>query len=156
MPVKPDYLLDASVLAKWFVQEEDSEKAIKIRELLTWGKIRVSTISLARYELGNIFWKHPSKTLDTARKDFEAFSEMEIPTKDIQDTDMLTLIFETARKLGITFYDASYVEEAKSSNATLITADHTLYKKTKNYGNIECLRDWTFHIARKKRSMHRI
>lgn len=150
MPVKPRYLLDSSVFAKWFVQEEDSEKAVEIRDLLTLGKIRVSTISLARYELGNIFWKHPSKTVETAREDFHTFNEMEIPTKIIQDSNMLTLIFETARKLAITFYDASYVEEANSSGATLITADHTLYKKTKDYGNVQYLRDWTTHVTRKK------
>ena len=54
MPGSPLYLLDSSVIAKWFVQEEDSDKALEIRDLFIQKKHRVSTISLLRYELGNV------------------------------------------------------------------------------------------------------
>src|SRR2546429_103598 len=70
MPGSPLYLLDSSVIAKWFVQEEDSDKALEIRDLFIQKKHRVSTISLLRYELGNVLWKHPAKSVESVREDY--------------------------------------------------------------------------------------
>src|SRR6266487_2021323 len=98
MPGSPLYLLDSSVIAKWFVQEEDSDKALEIRDLFIQKKHRVSTISLLRYELGNVLWKHPAKRIESVREDFESLSEMAIPTLDIDDPKVLTRVFETADK----------------------------------------------------------
>src|SRR5713226_4365885 len=109
MPGSHRYLLDSNVIAKWFVQEEDSERAIEIRDLFIEERVHVSTISLARYELGNVFWKHPSKTADAVREDFATLSDLAIPTLDLEDPQVLARIFQTARNLKITFYDASYL-----------------------------------------------
>ncbi len=143
MPGNPHYVLDSSIIAKWFVQEKDSEKAVEIRDLFIREKIRLSTISLARYELGNILWKHPSKTEDNVREDFEALSEMALPTQDLEDPQVLTRAFHTARDLRITFCDASFVAWAEVSKATFVTADEPLYRKTKGRGDVILLRDWT-------------
>src|SRR5438105_2647862 len=109
MPGSPLYLLDSSVIAKWFVQEDDSDKALEIRDLFIQKKHRVSTISLLRYELGNLLWKHPAKRIESVREDFESLSEMAILTLDIDDPKVLTRVFEPARSLEITFHDASYL-----------------------------------------------
>jgi predicted nucleic acid-binding protein len=42
-------------------------------------------------------------------------------------------ILETASKLNLTFYDASYAYLAKTKNLTLITQDKTLQNKTAPY-----------------------
>ncbi len=143
MPGSPHYVLDSSVIAKWFVQEEDSEKAVEIRDLFIREKIRLSTLSLARYELGNTLWKHPSKTENNVREDFTALSEMALPTHDIDDTGVLTWAFHIARNLRINFYDASFVAWAEASKATFVTADEPLYRKVKGRGDVALLRDWT-------------
>ncbi|SRR6266571_2649114 len=142
MPGSPRYLLDSNVIAKWFVQEEDSEKAVEIRELFIKKRIHVSTISLARYELGNVLWKHPSKSAEAVREDFELLSEMSIPTLDIDDSQVLARIFQTARNLGITFYDASYLIAALVSRAVLVTADGKLLGKQKGQNVSVLLHDW--------------
>jgi predicted nucleic acid-binding protein len=142
MPGSPRYLLDSNVIAKWFVQEEDSEKAIKIRDLFIEKRIRVSTISLAPYELGNVLWKHPSKTAETVREDFESLSEMTIPTLDLEDSQVLARVFQTARNLGITFYDASYLIAALVARAVLVTADGKLLGKLKGQNGSILLRNW--------------
>src|SRR5437660_11983721 len=90
MPGSPLYLLDSSVIAKWFVQEEDSDQALEIRDLFIQKKHRVSTISLLRYELGNLLWKHPAKRIESVRQDCESLSEMAIPTLDIDDPTIVT------------------------------------------------------------------
>ncbi len=147
----PHYVLDSSIIAKWFVQEEDSDKAVKIRDLFVRQKIRLSTITLARYELGNVLWKHPSKSLDNVREDFEALSQMALPTLDMEDPRVLTRVFQTARDLRVTFYDASFVASAALSKATLVTADQPLYEKVKGVGDVTLLRDWKGPVRPKKR-----
>ncbi len=142
MPGNPHYVLDSSIIAKWFVQEEDSEKAVEIRDLFVRRKIRLSTISLARYELGNTLWQHPSKTEDNVREDLEALSDMALPTEDLEDPRILAPAFRTARDLRITFYDASFVAWAEESKATFVTADEPLYKRVVGRGDVDLLRDW--------------
>ena len=142
MPGSPRYLLDSNVIAKWFVQEENSDRAIEIRDLFIEKRVRVSTISLARYELGNVLWKHPSKTAAIVREDFESLSDMAIPTLDIVNPQVLAQIFQAARNLGITFYDASYVVAAAVSRTVLVTADGKLLGRLKDRKNIVLLRDW--------------
>jgi predicted nucleic acid-binding protein len=142
MPGSPRYLLDSNVISKWFVQEEDSAKAVEIRDLFIERRIRVSTISLARYELGNVLWKHPSKTAETVREDFESLDEMAIPTMNLEDPQVLARVFQTARNLRITFYDASYLIAALVARAVLVTADGKLLGKLKGPNGSVLLRNW--------------
>ncbi len=150
MPGNPHYVLDSSVIAKWFVQEKDSEKAVEVRDLYIRGKVQLSTISLARYELGNTLWKHCSKTEDNVREDLEALSEMALPMQDLADPIILTEAFHIARDLRITFYDASFVAWAEASKATFVTADEPLCKRAKGLGNAVLLSDWRY-LRRPKR-----
>jgi len=150
MPDSPLFLLDSSVIAKWFVQEDDSDKALEIRDLFIQNKHRVSTISLLRYELGNVLRKHPAKRIESVREDFESLSEMAIPTLDIDDPKVLTRVFETARSLEITFYDASYLTATEESKAVLVTADNRLFGKLKGRKDAILLRDWKTPVRRRR------
>ncbi len=152
MPDNPHYVLDSSIIAKWFIQEEDSQKAAEIRDLFIRGRIQLSTISLARYELGNVLWKHPSKTEADAREDFDALSQIALPTQELEDPRILTEVFQTARNLRLTFYDASYVVWTRISKATLVTADEQLYRKTREREDVVLLRDWKIPTRLKKRT----
>ncbi len=67
---------------------------------------------------------------------------MAIPTLDLEDSQVLARIFQTARNLGITFYDASYLIAALVSTAVLVTADGKLLGKLKNQNGSVLLRDW--------------
>ena len=49
-------VLDASVVAKWFIEEEDTEKAIEIRDKFVRGEIKILVPSLLIYEIGNVFF----------------------------------------------------------------------------------------------------
>src|SRR5207245_7675989 len=152
MPDSPIFLLDSSVIAKWFVQEDDSDKALEIRDLFIQNKHRVSTISLLRYELGNVLRKHPAKRIESVREDFESLSEMAIPTLDIDDPKVLTRVFETARRLEITFYDSSYLTATEESKAVLVTADKRLFGKLKGRKDAILLRDWKTPVRRRRES----
>lgn len=121
---------DASVVSKWFIQEEDSDRALKIRELYLQGKITLSSPSLLLYEVGNVFFKHPSLTTQDCEKALEALLKIQINLKNLNQTRLLKDCMQTSKQLDITFYDASYVALTKRLHAEFITADQKLHRKT--------------------------
>ena len=92
------------------------------------------TLELARYELGNIVWKHyvlqakiPEQQLKVMAKTIKrTLSIMDIVDAAGSEEEIL----DTAVDLNISFYDASYVYFARAKNLHLITDDKRLIKKT--------------------------
>lgn len=91
------------------------------------------TLELARYELGNTLWK--SFRYEEKITNMQIKSILKIVKRVLGLMEVLQIscdeeeIFETANKLKVTFYDASYVHYAKSKSLTLITEDKHLIKK---------------------------
>ncbi len=91
------------------------------------------TLELARYELGNIVWKDYALQAKISEQDLKMMMKAIKRTLAI----MVTLgiegseeeILETAVKLEITFYDASYAYFAKVKELQLVTEDSRLIKK---------------------------
>ena len=95
------------------------------------------TIELARYELGNIVWKRVSllrsvnvsryvELMDVLKK---VLNIMKVINIECSEGEILKL----ASELKITFYDASYVYEAKKLSIPLVTEDRELAKRVGNY-----------------------
>src|SRR4030042_726320 len=91
------------------------------------------TLELARYELGNIVWKDyalQAKISEQEQKMMAKTIKRTLAIMDIIDAaGCEEEILETAVKLTITFYDASYAYFAKAKNLKLITEDKRLIKK---------------------------
>lgn len=91
------------------------------------------TVELARYELGNILWKeralHGRINGNEMKKLMEliksALNLMKIFNVECHEGEVI----DTAEKLGLTFYDASYVFYAKKMGLTLVTEDEKLMGK---------------------------
>jgi len=124
-------VLDASVISKWFIEEEDSDKALEIRDLYVQGRIGLSSPLLVLYELGNVLLKHPSLTMEVAGRAFDAFLGLQIDLKSFAEVGLLKDCMEISKKFNVTFYDASYVSLSKLYNAGFVTADKQLYEKIK-------------------------
>jgi len=122
-------VLDASVISKWFIEEEDSDKALEIRDLYVQGRIGLSSPMLVLYELGNVFLKHPSLTVEDSRKAFEALLDLQIELKSFADVGLLKNCLEVSKRFNTTFYDASYVALSMLYDTDLVTADEQLYEK---------------------------
>jgi predicted nucleic acid-binding protein len=90
-------------------------------------------------ELGNVFWKHPAKSPEDVKLDSKALFDIGIEFLDRAKPEVLGTIHETARSLGITFYDATYVTVAMKEGCTLITADDQLQKKVRGHLRVELL-----------------
>ncbi|MBI2044410.1 type II toxin-antitoxin system VapC family toxin [Candidatus Pacearchaeota archaeon] len=119
-------IVDASVAVKWFLNEKDSDKALKIREDHISGKIEMVVPELIFLEVANAL---KCKKLNVERILYANkslwISQFDIPKAD---SYFLEKAIENSIKYNITVYDALYVTLAQIHGAFLITADKELYK----------------------------
>ncbi|RLE75997.1 MAG: toxin VapC [Thermoprotei archaeon] len=92
-------------------------------------------IQLAFYEIGNAIWKElfliKSIDLEEALFLLGLVGKLSHYLILLEDSDS-SVILEIAYKLGITFYDASYVVAAAEKGLALITDDNKLIRKIEN------------------------
>ena len=129
------YLFDSSAIFK-------AIKENKIEALI--GNY---TLELARYELGNILWKNFALKTKATEQEIKTLAKI---VKQILDTMEIVQIscseqeiLQTATKLKITFYDASYAYHAKIKDLTLVTEDSQLLEKVASYVKTSKLNDIT-------------
>lgn len=105
------------------------------------------TLELARYEMGNIIWKNFTLQAKATDQELKILAKIIKQTLNIMEITQINCneeeILETATKLKITFYDASYTYYAKMKELTLITEDSQLLKKVTPYINASKLSDIT-------------
>lgn len=126
-------VLDASAILKWFTQEEERDKAIKIREKFLKGEIEIAVPDLILYEVGNALRFNPNFKSEDVKKAIESILEMEIDII-IPLPDTLKKAIELSYLKNITFYDAFYVALASDLEFDFITADEKLHEKIKDLG----------------------
>lgn len=79
-------VLDTSVVAKWFLEEEGSDKAAKIREEFLDGDTQIVICDLTLYELGNLlkFKGFSPSEIDSALGSlFDLGADIVAPTKSM-------------------------------------------------------------------------
>ncbi len=95
------------------------------------------TLDLARYELGNTLWKQ--RVLLKKLDDRELVRTVRLLSKVLAMMQMLTAegregaVMKVATDLGISFYDAAFVYQAKAMDASLVTEDERLAGKSRHF-----------------------
>lgn len=131
--------MDASVVTKWYIMEEDFEKAVQIRDLHLSGRLTLSSPLLVVYEVGNALSKHPAFSEPDSAKAFQSLLDMGLDLRSFAESKLLGESFKISRQLQLTFYDATYVALAKEYDAVLITADRNLCSKIERHCRTELL-----------------
>ena len=127
------YVIDASVVAKCFIVEDYSDKAVEVMNAHVEGRLSLSAPSLIVYELGNIFWRHPRITPEKACEFIEKFLDLQIRLVDIwSDAELLKNACNLSKTRNLTFYDSSYLAMVEKDGAELVTADEYLRNKAPN------------------------
>jgi len=126
-------ILDSSVVAKWFFpSEEDSEIALKIRDLFQSKEISISAPVLIYYEINNLI-RTAIKSLriseKLAKEAYQGFLELDLIA--YSSTELMKMALEKAVSLDVSSYDASYLVLAEYLKVPLITADQKLVDKAK-------------------------
>ena len=135
-----DFVLDSSVIVKWFCQEEDTDLALKFREGHINGDVSIAFPDLVIYELANAL-RYNSKITqddvkDSANSLFDLGVDIIVPTKKITDS-AISLAFD----YDITLYDAYFVALAKELGFEFVTADENFYKKIKELKFVKLLKN---------------
>ena len=101
--------------------------------------VKSTTIYLAYYELGNALWREclllKRISIEEAEKSLDLmYSILERMQVASLDNETGSEVLDTAYKFNLTFYDTSYLIEAKKSDKTLVTDDTKLAKAAENLG----------------------
>ncbi len=125
---KDCFVIDSSIVTKWFVNEPDSDEAIRVRDDFATGKLRLAAPTLLFYEVMN------------ALRFSGAFSEDELA---LASKSLSRYRFEVWKPRGklmeisarlslageVTVYDACYVALAQRIRSKVITEDKEILTK---------------------------
>jgi len=134
-------VIDTSVVAKWFVEEDERDKSILVRNQLLSGKISLVAPRLLIYEMGNVLTLNTnlnSKEISDALRSLVDIG-LEIYVMGFDELEMAAKI---SRKFNITFYDAVFASLAKILDTKLVTADKSLTRKLREPGFLTLLQDY--------------
>lgn len=127
--MKPSCVLDASVIARWWVGEKDSLQAAALFFLRAHrdGKVEVRSPDIALAEVGNVFWRAvrfhdwPPAVAEEASRDLLDLGLAIHPASELLSDAMAIAIAH-----GVTVYDALYVALSRRLGLPLYTADRRL------------------------------
>jgi len=134
-------VIDTSVVAKWFVEEDERGKAILIRDQLLSAKISLIAPRLLIYEMGNVLTQNTNLTSKETSNALRSLDEIGLEIY-LMGFDELETAAKLSRDFNITFYDAVFASLAKILNTKLITADKSLASKLGEPGFITLLEDY--------------
>jgi predicted nucleic acid-binding protein len=140
-----DYVVDASVLAKWILSGEPYEEiALRLKDDNVKGVANLHSPSISLYELGNVLWKATKKSRissDGASKALEAIALMRLSFHELNQDD-ISKSFKIAYLLNMTVYDASYLHLSVKLSIPLLTADEKLSTASKSGYKVVQLKDY--------------
>ena len=134
-------VVDASVVAKWFLQEENTLSARRLREDFLEGSLRLRVPSLLPFEVLNALKYNPnfpSRGLLAASRALDAAGLLTVPLFGGYAERTVAI----ASRFDLTIYDAAYVALADIADCTLYTADEQLVEVPTNRPAISHIREY--------------
>ncbi len=118
--------VDASIVAKWFLTEPQSEEA---RQLLA-PRIRLHAPDLLLVEYANIVWKKVHRReISDPQPYLDELARLPEAVTLHRSADFLDHAARIAMEMDHPVYDCLYLACADATRSVLITADHRLAKK---------------------------
>ncbi|MDI6640264.1 MAG: type II toxin-antitoxin system VapC family toxin [Methanocellales archaeon] len=133
-------IIDASVAVKWFNQEEDTDKALILREEHIDGIKMLCAPTQLTYEVCNTIWKNTQIPDEDAEKAAGALNDLDLNLTQSEKED-LARTMSIAREKDVTFYDASYIQLAEKLGTTLYTADQKQYEAARELVETRLLKE---------------
>jgi predicted nucleic acid-binding protein len=124
----PAYVVDASVAAKWYLQDEhDTAAADGLLADFREGRIHLLAPEHIRYEVASAIrnaLRANRLTLVQARTAIAECLGWQIPT--VGTDDLILAALDQAVHFGCSLYDGLYLALAESADCPLVYADHRL------------------------------
>jgi predicted nucleic acid-binding protein len=120
----PTIVVDASVVIKWLIPEDDQPKALEIRDSYQEARMNVVAPGLLTAEIGNVLWKRVRSGLLSSAEAEKALFRFQQDTPILRDSPVINA---SALRLAVahnrTFYDSLYLAVAIHHQCDLVTAD---------------------------------
>jgi predicted nucleic acid-binding protein len=134
-------VIDASVVVKWFVEEELTNQALTLAEDYETRRVDLRSVQLMPFEVMNALRYNPELGETEVEKAAEALTRLGVALHPILQ-DLHSLSLRCAYRYGLTIYDASYLALAQFLNCDLYTADKKLIERTKGETAIHDVGDY--------------
>ena len=132
------FVVDASVVIKWFVPEVHHEAA---RRLLREG-FELLSPDLVRAEVGNVLWKKWRRGELSAGEAVAVLRDFgRFPLRIRSSEPLMEGAWTVAQRFGRSFYDGLYVALAVETESSLVTADLRLYNALRDDALADALAD---------------
>ncbi|MBI4209248.1 MAG: type II toxin-antitoxin system VapC family toxin [Deltaproteobacteria bacterium] len=138
-----NYVVDTSVIVKWFVDEEGREEALQLLNRFFQRDIDLVIPILAFYELGNVLKLRTDVSLGSKTSLLREFFELGVAVAPFGE-EIATRTLERAIEYNLSYYDATFLVAAEEVGATLITADKRFYNKVQRCPQIRFLGELEF------------
>lgn len=127
-----NWVLDTSVIVKWFLPEADNETAEFYLQRLLAGEAILFVPSSLFYELGNVLWvrRRDGLTVEASLNIWEQLRQIPLIVTDWNE--LFPEAISLAHQHDIAVYDAVFVRLAQIRGCDLITADKKLIKRMAN------------------------
>lgn len=139
-----DIVLDASVVIKWFKDEDEEyvNPALDIQEKKLSGEVEIIIPDLLILEVLNAFLTKPGFTREDITAIKESIIKMNMKvvcpgSKILEETIII------AKKNSLTFYDALYIAITDENDAILYTEDTEIVSCRKDYDFVRHIKDYT-------------
>jgi len=125
------FVIDASVVAKWFNNEALTDRALQVRTAFVEGRAELCAPEHLLYEVGNSIWKNRAFTANECAQAISDLVSMDIELAR-PDSGAAARTMKSARELSISYYDALYSQLSLDRGLPLLSADEKLISKSKD------------------------
>jgi predicted nucleic acid-binding protein len=138
-------VIDASVSASWFLQDEFNQKADELLKEVIHGRIDLFQPVLWKYEIINVLRTaimHKRIAKDKAMLAVSTINSIRVEYIVPGNEDMINLM-RIADENSLTAYDASYLHTAEMKTGELFTSDKDLLKLKNKYPFVRKIDEFT-------------
>lgn len=133
------YIADASVILKWFLEEDDSEVSLKILDDFRDNRIDIGILGHTIFEVMNVLIMKVSKE---AGRYFSFLNMLGLSYVELSEADVKVAGDLIKKGLKLSFYDAAYHAVAMNQRGIFITADERYFEQTKKVGSSMLLKNY--------------
>lgn len=119
---------DASVIVKWFVDEEYTKQALLLRQSYIDNILDIACPNLLPYEVLNALRYNPEFGQEQTATAAQALEKYQLWLHPMQ-SELASLAVKNSFAFGISFYDSSYVSLSELLEANFYTADQKMLDK---------------------------
>ncbi len=136
---QPVFLVDSSVIVKWYHEEEYTPVALRLREIHLQGQWELRLADITFYELANALHFGCKMTSAEIIARVQSLLAMELRIYGF-DNFVLRRALDLCAEKHIAIYDAYLIALAKQERLIFVTADEKLWRKFSLDDSVKSLR----------------